>query len=220
MRREIGSCFGGATQRNGSPHFSAASFGERLPFRWIKKLRQTSQAEWHEQVDAKLHVVGREHVLGGEDRPILALDSLRETVARHSPEPYPSPPLDRSSRAQIIFTSGTTAEPKGVILSHGNILANLEPLEAAMQPYLKWERPFHPLRFLDLVPLSHVFGQFMGMWVPPLLGATVLFQDTLNPTEIISTIARERVSVLIAVPRVARCAPGQNRARSRSPRPA
>ena len=60
----------------------------------------------------------------------------------------------------------------------------------------------HPLRFLDLVPLSHVFGQFMGVWVPPLLGATVLFQDTLNPTEIISTIKRERVSVLIAVPRV------------------
>ena len=154
------------------------------------------------QVDARLLIMGREHVPGGEGRPTLALDSLRETVARHSPEPYPSPPLDRSSLAQIIFTSGTTAEPKGVILSHGNILANLEPLEAAMQPYLKWERPFHPLRFLDLVPLSHVFGQFMGMWVPPLLGATVLFQDTLNPTEIISTIARERVSVLIAVPRV------------------
>src|SRR4029077_4327425 len=98
--------------------------------------------------------------------------------------------------------SGTTADPKGVVISHGNILANLEPLEAGMQRYLKWERPFHPLRFLDLVPLSHVFGQFLGVWVPPLLGATVLFQDTLNPTEIISTIKRERVSVLIAVPRV------------------
>ncbi len=155
-----------------------------------------------QEVDAKLLVVAREHALGGEARPVVFLDSIREAVARHSPEPYPSPLLNRSSMAQIIFTSGTTAEPKGVVISHGNILANLEPLEAAMQPYLKWERPFHPLRFLDLVPLSHVFGQFLGVWVPPLLGATVLFQDTLNPTEIISTIERERVSLLIAVPRV------------------
>ena len=110
--------------------------------------------------------------------------------------------LDRNSLAQIIFTSGATAEPRGVAISHGNILANLEPLESAIQPYLKWERFVHPLRFLDLVPLSHVFGQFMGIWVPPLLGAAVVFQDSLNPSEIISTIKRERISVLITVPRV------------------
>ena len=134
--------------------------------------------------------------------PAIALDSLRQTVARHSREPYASPPLDRGSIAQIIFTSGATAEPKGVAISHGNILANLEPLEAGIQPYLKWERFVHPLRFLDLVPISHVFGQFMSVWIPPLLGACVCFQDSLNPSEILSTIRRERVSVLIAVPRV------------------
>ena len=88
------------------------------------------------------------------------------------------------------------------MISHGNILANLEPLEAGMQPYLKWERFVHPLRFLDLVPVSHVFGQFMGVWIPPLLGGCVYFQDSLNPSEIISTIRHERVSVLVAVPRV------------------
>ena len=155
-----------------------------------------------EEVDAKLLVVGHQHALGKGERAVLPLESLREGVAQHSPGPYPSPSLDRNSLAQIIFTSGTTDEPKGVAISHGNILANLEPLETAVQPYLKWERPFHPLRFLNLVPLSHVFGQFLGIWVPPLLGATVLFQDTLNPTEIIATMKRERVSVLITVPRV------------------
>ena len=155
-----------------------------------------------EQVDAKLHVVSRENDAAGRGRPALLLENLRESIAHHSPEPYASPPLDRHSIAQIIFTSGTTIEPKGVVISHGNILANLEPLEAGMEPYLKWERVVHPLRFLALVPLSHIFGQFMGVWVPPLLGATVFFQDTLTPSEIISTIKHERISVLIGVPRV------------------
>jgi long-chain acyl-CoA synthetase len=154
------------------------------------------------QVDAKLLVADYDNLRNGNQRPALSLDSLREAVFRHSSEPYASPSLSRSSIAQIIFTSGATADPKGVVISHGNILANLEPLEAGMQPYLKWERFVHPLRFLDLVPISHVFGQFMGVWVPPLLGGCVHFQDSLNPSEILSTIRRERVSVLIAVPRV------------------
>src|SRR3984957_16841969 len=155
-----------------------------------------------QQVDAKLIFTDRGYVLLGEQRPAMLLDSLREAVNRHSRDPYDSPPLQRSSIAQIIFTSGATAEPKGVVISHGNILANLEPLEAGIQPYLKWERFVHPLRFLDLVPVSHVFGQFMGVWIPPLLGGCVYFKGSLNPSEIISTIRHERVSVLVAVPRV------------------
>jgi long-chain acyl-CoA synthetase len=154
------------------------------------------------QVDAKLTIVDRENAQSGDLRPQIVFDTLREVARHHSSEPYPSPPLNRGSIAQVIFTSGTTAEPKGVVISHGNILANLEPLEKGMQPYLKWERVVHPLRFLNVVPLSHVFGQFMGIWIPPLLGACVYFPDSLNPSEIISTVRREHVSVLIAVPRV------------------
>lgn len=153
-------------------------------------------------VNAKLLLVDREDLPADEQRPHIFFDSLRQAVGGQSSEPYPSPALDSSSIAQILFTSGATATPKGVVLSHGNILANLEPLEAGIQPYLKWEGFVHPLRFLDLVPVSHVFGQFMGIWIPPLLGAEVHFQDSLNPTEIIATIRRERISVLISVPRI------------------
>jgi long-chain acyl-CoA synthetase len=189
-----------------SAEWVAAFFGCILRGAVAVPMDQGSTADFvnrvAQQVDAKLLVVGQEFAGGGEIRSVLALDSIRGDVSRHSPEPYASPPLGRTALAQIIFTSGTTAEPRGVAISHGNILANIEPLEAAIQPYLKWERVFHPLRLLDMVPLSHVFGQFLGVWVPPLLGATVLFQDSLNPSEIISTIKRERASVLITVPRV------------------
>jgi len=88
-----------------------------------------------------------------------------------------------------------------VVLSHGNVVGNLAPIEAEIAKYLKYERFVHPLRFLNLLPLSHVFGQFLGIFIPPLLGATVVFENTLNPSEIIASIHRERVSVLVAVPR-------------------
>jgi len=110
--------------------------------------------------------------------------------------------ITRKHIAQILFTSGTTAEPRGVVLTHGNFLANLEPLERGIDPYRKYERWFHPLRFVTLVPLSHVFGQFMALFVPPLLGATVVFERSANPAEIIRTVKRERATALIAVPRM------------------
>jgi long-chain acyl-CoA synthetase len=132
--------------------------------------------------------------------PSITLDKKGKAV--HRPPLFSDQPLTREHIAQIVFTSGTTAEPRGVVLTHGNILANLEPLESGFRPYLKYERFFHPLRFVNLLPLSHVFGQFLAVFVPPLLGATVVFEDTLNPSEIVRAIRRERATVLVAVPQV------------------
>jgi len=109
-------------------------------------------------------------------------------------------PITRNHLAQILFTSGTTAEPRGVVLTHGNFLANLEPLERGIAPYRKYERWLHPLRFVTLVPLSHVFGQFMALFVPPLLGATVVFEASPNAAEVIRSVKRERATALITVP--------------------
>jgi long-chain acyl-CoA synthetase len=114
----------------------------------------------------------------------------------------PEVAIGRDDTLQIVFTSGTTAEPRGVVITHGNVLSNIAPLEREMQGYLKYERWVHPVRFLNLLPLSHVFGQFLGMFLPPLLGGTVIFQEELKPWEIVKTIRRERVSVLASVPRV------------------
>ena len=111
-------------------------------------------------------------------------------------------PITRSHVAQILFTSGTTSEPRGVVLTHGNFLANLEPLEKGIAEYRKYERWFHPLRFVSVVPLSHVFGQFMALFVPPLIGATVVFENSQQPSEILRTLKRERATAVIAVPRM------------------
>jgi len=154
------------------------------------------------QVDARLVLTTRERLGVDESRPAMALEDLEAQVARHPTRRYKAAELSRRDTAEIIFTSGTTAEPRGVVLTHGNLLANLEPLEAEIRKYRKWERWFHPLRFLDLLPLSHVFGQFLGVIIPPVLGATVVFQESLNPAEVMRTIKRERVSLVVTVPRL------------------
>jgi long-chain acyl-CoA synthetase len=158
------------------------------------------------QVNARLLVAGREHAQLDPSLPTLILDNLGETIGHHAADARrlsaPASGIGRDSIVEIVFTSGTTAEPKGVVITHGNILANLEPIETEIAKYRNRERWFHPLRFLNLLPLSHVFGQFLGLFIPPLMGATVIFQDTLNPSEIVRTIRARRVSVLVAVPRV------------------
>jgi long-chain acyl-CoA synthetase len=131
----------------------------------------------------------------------IELESLCAVVARHEGSAYTSPNLTRQDPLEIIFTSGTTAEPRGVVISHGNVLANIEPLQREIQKYLRYERLFHPIRFLNLLPLSHVFGQMLGVFIPPMLGGVVVFLDALKPAEVLETIRRERISVLVAVPR-------------------
>ena len=153
-------------------------------------------------VEAQLIVCSTELAAHAGGRPHLELESLSETLAGHSAEPYQPAALTRDDTAQIVFTSGTTAEPRGVVLTHGNILASVDPIQREIPKYIKYERIFHPIRFLHMLPLSHVFGQFMGMFIPPLIAGTVRFQESFKPGDVITTIKRERISVLVAVPRV------------------
>jgi len=152
------------------------------------------------EVNAKLVFCGHAQKRVG-DIPSLPLGALSDALAAYDGAPYSSPALRREDTLEIIFTSGTTAEPRGVVISHGNVLANVERLEAEVQKYLRYERWFHPLRFLNVLPLSHVFGQMMGIFIPPMLAGTVVFMESLKPADLLDTIRQERATVLVTVPR-------------------
>ena len=114
--------------------------------------------------------------------------------------------------AEIIFTSGATADPKGVVITHRNVLANIVPVEREVLKHRKWGRPFFPLRFLNLLPLSHMFGQAMATFIPPMLPGTVIFMRGYNPADIAAQIKSRRVSVLVSVPKILEVLQGVRRA--------
>ena len=85
------------------------------------------------QVHAKLLISSRQHVGDAVQlSPAISLEDLRSLPeSRH--EPLPRIGASREDTLQIVFTSGTTAEPRGVVISHGNVLSNIAPLEREMQ---------------------------------------------------------------------------------------
>ncbi|MGB6484443.1 MAG: AMP-binding protein [Candidatus Acidiferrales bacterium] len=194
----------------------AAFFGCVLRGAVVVPMDQAASADFAarvaQTVDAKFVI----HSRGLDARKIGRLEILLEELtemewrgAGAANARFVAMERKRSDTAEIVFTSGTTAEPRGVVLTHGNILANIEPMEAQIQKYLKYERFFHPLRFLNLLPLSHVFGQLMGMFIPPLLGGTVIFLDTMSPAEVSRAMKREGVTALVSVPRMIESLQGQ-----------
>ncbi len=101
--------------------------------------------------------------------------------------------LGREDVATIIYTSGTTGLPKGAVLTHGNILANVEGVLDAM-----------PLRsddvFLSLLPLSHVFERTAGQYTALTLGASIYYAESIE--KVTENLREVRPTVVPSVPRL------------------
>jgi long-chain acyl-CoA synthetase len=190
-----------------SPELVAAFFGCLLRGVIIVPLDKLSAPAFVERVIAQTHP---KLMLSGDDYqddfavqvPTLQLTELSAMLESHDASPYPTVDVSADDIIEIIYTSGTTGEPKGVCITHRNLLASLAPLERWIQEHRGWIRFLQPIRFMNLLPLSHIFGQLMGIFVPLLLRSEVHFQEALNPSEIIEAIRREHISVLVTIPRL------------------
>lgn len=110
-------------------------------------------------------------------------------------DPYVTDDTKAEDTSVIIYTSGTTGSPKGVILTHRNILANLDSVNRAL--------PFYNNDvFLSLLPLHHTFEATCGFLVPLSLGLTIAYAGSLKSRDLINDIKKYNVSVMVAVPLV------------------
>ena len=101
---------------------------------------------------------------------------------------------------ETVYTSGTTGRPKGISHRHKNLCADLDPFLTEIKKWRPFLRPFQPLRLLNTLPLSHMFGQSLGLFIPPILGGSVVFSSQSNPPAVVDTVRRLHVTALIAVP--------------------
>lgn len=197
--REIGSGDRVLFWSENSPEWIVAFYGCLLRGAVVVPLDLKSAPDFaarvQQQVSAKLLLADEPQL----DLQHLSLKNLTGAIATHSDAPYRA---NSNDLVQIVFTSGTTAEPKGVCLTHRNLLANIAPIEKEFRKYARWERFVHPLRFLCLLPLSHVFGQLMGIFIPELMGCEVYFRESYKPSEIVDVVKKQRINAVVTVPRV------------------
>ena len=122
--------------------------------------------------------------LGATDKLAAAAGNFapRLIAARPSPD----------EPATILFTSGTEGEPKGVVLSHANLLANVAQVRAHIDLYRRDV-------LLNPLPVFHCFGLTVGMLLPLIAGVKVVFHPTpLQPKEIVRRIRAHGATILLS----------------------
>jgi len=95
---------------------------------------------------------------------------------------------------ELIFTSGTTGTPKGVMLAHDNLVASIESFHRIIPPLEH--------RIVSLLPLSHLLEQAVGLFYALSVGADVLYVRSRNPRLIFDALREQRVTSMIVVPQV------------------
>jgi long-chain acyl-CoA synthetase len=119
------------------------------------------------------------------------------TAATHpddEPEPVaPTVEIDDDDLASVLYTSGTTGDPKGVMLTHENFTA----LIAALAPLFPLE---HQDRALSVLPLHHTFEFTCGMLLPLSRGARVVYLDEINGDRMLDGLETGQITAMIGVP--------------------
>jgi long-chain acyl-CoA synthetase len=128
------------------------------------------------------------------DRPGLKALFVESLHGHPGKEAAPKADLGEGDMAIIVYTSGTTGHPKGAMLTHGNLLANVESCRHEL-------KAVGEDRFVVLLPMFHSFMLTVGLLLPMLIGGSIVLIKTLHPPKnVIMEIIQHRATLLPAVP--------------------
>jgi long-chain acyl-CoA synthetase len=146
-----------------------------------------------ERTGAKLVLASRQTADGARTLglPIVWIESLPDRARRA--EPLPAASVRSDDLAEIVFTSGTTGDPKGAMLSHGNLLACAASMTQVF-PIGTNER------LLSVLPLSHLYEQVIGLITPVMSGASVVYPVSRQPAVLLRAFRDFRITMLLIVP--------------------
>ena len=180
------------------PEWVAAFFGCQRAGVIVVPLDVRSRPDFVRQVasqtEARLAFLSRSipRDMSGLSVPRIYLEELETTVSGKRP-PVEEAPVGEEEIAEIMYTSGTTGDPKGVILTHRNIINNVE----AASHYIP-ARPSY--RMLSLLPLSHVYEQSGGLFAALRGGAASIYPVSRQPAVIFKALAENQITTLLLVP--------------------
>ena len=133
------------------------------------------------------------HSIAGSLPELKHVLSLEEVMASETGAPAPENPVSPGDLAVLIYTSGTTGQPKGVMLSHRNIMSNV--VAASQVISISSDDSF-----VSVLPLHHTFECTAGFLAPIYNGAMVSYVGSLKSRDIVDTMKDSKATIMLAVP--------------------
>ncbi len=158
-------------------------------------------AELASGLELRAWVQDRELPVVHSDLPTVPLDWQHPEGNSDSSSRLPPLPQDDPDRlAEVVLTSGTSSDPHSVSVTHSNLRAVLDGFQAEARRY-RWAIRAAPTLHIAIdLPLSHLYGQVMGAFLPVILSANVSFVETMPATHLAATLRRHSTWVLATVP--------------------
>ena len=114
-------------------------------------------------------------------------------IFESGPRMFKPVPSNSNDLASLLYTSGTTADPKGVMLTHANFLAEVKAVFA-------WADIGEKDAVLGVLPMFHVLAQMANLLLPLVKGARVVYLETLNTTELLRALRERNITAFAVVP--------------------
>src|SRR5580700_11240764 len=134
--------------------------------------------------------------LTGETDPHSAAAALiadLDNIFASGPSGFEPAAVEADVVASLLYTSGTTSDPKGVMLTHANLMGEVESV-------FRWAHVGPDDAVLGVLPLFHVLSQMANLLLPLVKGARVVYLETLNTTELLRALNERQITIFAVVP--------------------